>query len=79
MTFFFAGCNGYLDDIPVDQCRDFEMGLYAYVDSMNPGMFQAIETRKALDDQIKADMNKTIKDYKDRFMAEKQNALAAAK
>jgi F-type H+-transporting ATPase subunit alpha len=79
ITIIFAGTNGYLDDIPVDQCRDFEMGLYAYVDSMNPGMFQAIETRKALDDQIKADMNKTIKDYKDRFMAEKQNALAAAK
>jgi hypothetical protein len=45
---------------------------------MNPGLFQAIETKKALDDDIKADMNKTLKEYKERFVADKQ-AVAAAK
>jgi len=75
----YAGTNGYLDDIPVEQCRDFEKSLYKYVDSMNPGLFQAIETKKALDDDIKADMNKTLKEYKERFLAEKQAAVAAAK
>ncbi len=79
ITIIFAGTNGYLDDVPVDQCRDFEKGLYTYVDAMNPGLFQAIETKKALDDQIKADMNKTLKDYKERFTVEKKQALAAAK
>jgi F-type H+-transporting ATPase subunit alpha len=75
----FAGTNGFLDDLPVNQCRDFEKGLYKYVDSMNPGLFQAIETKKALDDDIKADMNKTLKEYKERFLADKQAAVAAAK
>jgi F-type H+-transporting ATPase subunit alpha len=75
----FAGTNGYLDDLPVKECRDFEKGLYKYVDSINPGLFQAIETKKALDDQIKADMNKTLKDYKEKFLAErKQQPVAAA-
>ncbi len=75
----YAGTNAFLDDIPVDQCREFEKGLYKYVDSMNPGLFQAIETKKALDDNIKADMNKTLKEYKERFLEEKQAAVAAAK
>jgi len=75
----YAGTNGYLDDIPVDQCREFEKGLYKYVDSMNPGLFQTIETKKALDDMIKADMNKTLKEFKERFVVEKQQAVAAAK
>jgi F-type H+-transporting ATPase subunit alpha len=75
----YAGTNGFLDDIPVNQCREFEKGLYKYVDTSNPGLFQAIETKKALDDQIKADMNQTLKDYKQQFLAEKQALLAAAK
>jgi len=79
ITIIYAGTNGFLDEIPVDKCRDFEKGLYTYVDTMNPGLFQAIETKKALDDQIKADMNKTLKDYKERFLADKKQAVAAAK
>jgi F-type H+-transporting ATPase subunit alpha len=75
----YAGTNGFLDDLPVNQCRDFEKGLYKYVDSMNPGLFQAIETKKALDDDIKADMNKTLKEYKERFLADKKAVVAAAK
>jgi F-type H+-transporting ATPase subunit alpha len=75
----YAGTNGYLDDLAVNQCREFEKGLYKHVDSMNPGLFQAIETKKALDDDIKADMNKTLKEYKERFLADKQTAVAAAK
>jgi F-type H+-transporting ATPase subunit alpha len=75
----YAGTNGFLDDLPVDQCREFEKGLYKYVETMNPGLFQSIETKKALDDNIKADMNKTLKEFKERFVAEKQSAMAAAK
>ncbi|HUN87577.1 MAG TPA: F0F1 ATP synthase subunit alpha [Terriglobales bacterium] len=76
----FAGTNGFLDDLPVDQCREFEKGLYQYVDVNNPGLFSTIETKKALDDQIKEDMKKTIADFKATFVAEKkdqQQAVAA--
>ena len=79
IAIIYAGTNGYLDDIPADQCRDFEKGLYSYVDTMDPALFKAIETKKALDDEIKADMNKTLKEYKERFVAEKQQIAAAAK
>ena len=73
----YAGTNGFLDDLPIEQCREFEKQLYNYVDTMNPGLFQAIETKKALDDQVKADMNKTLKEFKERFVSERQAAAVA--
>ncbi|HEX6907351.1 MAG TPA: F0F1 ATP synthase subunit alpha, partial [Terriglobales bacterium] len=73
----YAGTNGYLDDLPVEQVRPFEKALYEYVDTMNPGLFESIMKKKALDEQLKADMNKALKECKERFVAEQQAATAA--
>ncbi|HET7751515.1 MAG TPA: F0F1 ATP synthase subunit alpha [Terriglobales bacterium] len=70
----YAGTNGYLDDVPVEQVRPFEKALYEYVDTMNPGLFESIMKKKALDDQLKAEMNKVLKECKERFTAERQAA-----
>jgi len=68
----FAGTNGYLDDMPVDQVRSFEAELYKYVDMTNPGLLQTIMEKKVLDDSLKAEMTKLIKECKDTFVAERQ-------
>ncbi len=73
----FAGTGGYLDDLPVEQCREFEKQLYTYVDTMNPGLLKAIEEKKILDDQLKAGLAAVVKEAKERFVSERQ--LAAAK
>jgi len=78
ITIIFAGTNGFLDDLPVDQCREFEKGLYKYIETTNPGVFEAIETKKALDDQIKTDMKKSIQEFKDAFVSEKKERQAVA-
>jgi F-type H+/Na+-transporting ATPase subunit alpha len=72
----YAGTNGYLDDVPVEQVRPFEKALYEYVDTMNPGLFENIMKKKALDDQLKTEMNKVLKECKERFLAERQAAAA---
>src|SRR5271166_3595106 len=72
----YAGTQGLLDDMPVDQLRDFEKGLNSFVDTTNPGVLRAIEEKKILDDDLRADLTKTIKDYKDRFASERQAAAA---
>ncbi|MBZ5630780.1 MAG: F0F1 ATP synthase subunit alpha, partial [Acidobacteriia bacterium] len=74
----FAGTGGYLDDLPVEQCREFERAMYAYVDTMNPGLLKQIEEKKALDDALKADMAKMVKEAKERFVSERQMAAAKA-
>jgi F-type H+-transporting ATPase subunit alpha len=70
----FAGTNGFLDDLPVAQVRDFEANLYEYVDTTNPGILSAIMEKKVLDDSLKAEMNKIIKECKETFVAERQAA-----
>jgi F-type H+/Na+-transporting ATPase subunit alpha len=75
----YAGTNGFLDDLAVEDCRSFESGLHEYADTMNPGLLKSIEEKKVLDDALKADMNKIIKEFKQRFLAERQAASAAVK
>jgi len=74
----YAGTNGFLDDLGVEQCREFELELYKYMDTMNPGFVKAIEQKKVLDDQLKDDMNKIIAEFKERFVGERETAAAKA-
>jgi F-type H+/Na+-transporting ATPase subunit alpha len=68
----FAGTNGFFDDLPVDQVRDFEAELYKYVDATNPSLLSTIMEKKVLDDALKAEMSKIIKQSKEAFVAERQ-------
>ena len=72
----FAGTSGFLDDMPVDQVREFEKELYKFVDATNPGLLRTIMEKKVLDDGLKAEMTKVIKQCKETFVAERQ-AVAA--
>jgi F-type H+-transporting ATPase subunit alpha len=74
----FAGTQGLLDEMPIEQLRDFEKGLYSYVDSTNAGVLQSIEEKKILDDELKAAMTKVIKEYKERFAGEHQEVAKAS-
>jgi len=68
----YAGTNGFLDDLPVDQVPDFETELYKYVDATNPQILRTIMEKKILDDNLKAEMSKTIKECKETFLTERQ-------
>jgi F-type H+-transporting ATPase subunit alpha len=68
----YAGTQGLLDDLPVDQLREFEKGLYENVDTANPGLLKTLEEKKVLDDDLRAAMTKFIKEYKDTFVADHQ-------
>jgi F-type H+-transporting ATPase subunit alpha len=73
----FAGTSGMLDDLAVEQVRAFETELYQYVDTINPGLTKAIEEKKTLDDQLKADMKKLIAEFKDKFVGDRKAAATA--
>jgi len=63
-----------LDDMPVNRVRDFEKELYKYVDATNPGLLNTIMEKKVLDDNLKADMTKIIKEAKQQFVDSRQAA-----
>jgi len=66
----FAGTSGFLDDMPVEQVRPFEAELYKIVDASNAGLLRTIMEKKILDDNLKAEMSKVIKEAKETFVAE---------
>jgi F-type H+-transporting ATPase subunit alpha len=68
----FAGTSGVLDDMPVDQVRDFEKDLYKYVETTNPGLLNTIMEKKILDDALKAEMSRVIIEAKQQFIDARQ-------
>jgi len=75
----FAGTNGYLDDLEVEQIRSFEAELYKYVESANPKLLQTIMEKKNIDDALKAEFKKTLDEFKQTFVSSRQTAGAGAR
>ncbi len=74
----FAGTSGALDDMAVGDVGGFEDELYRYVDATNPGLLSAIMEKKVLDDALKAEMTKVVKQAREAFVSERQ-AVGAGK
>jgi F-type H+-transporting ATPase subunit alpha len=68
----FAGTGGFLDDLPVNQVRDFEKELYEYVDATQAGLLRTIMEKKILDDALKAQLTDVIKQAKQQFVASRE-------
>ena len=73
----YAGTNGYLDNLPLDQCREFEAELYKFVENAHPGLLASIRDKKTLDDALKSQMNGAIEECKTRFVQQKATAASA--
>src|SRR5207249_1420203 len=46
VVIIFAGTNGHLDDLPVEDCVGFENGLYAFMDSSYPLVGKNLREKK---------------------------------
>jgi len=73
----YAGTKGYLDDMPVELCRKFEEELYRFVENAHRDVFDEIRTKKALDKELEPKVQKTIEEFKSRFVAENASAVKA--
>lgn len=68
----FAGTSGALDDLPVESVQRFESELYHFLETAHPGVLTQIRDKKALDDNLRAEMKNVLKEFKDRFTSEKK-------
>ncbi len=78
IVIIFAGTQGILDDLPVEQCRKFEEELYRFIESAHPTIFEEIRNKKALDDNLRSKMTAAIKELKARFVADQKPAAVGA-
>jgi F-type H+-transporting ATPase subunit alpha len=74
VVIIFAGTNGYLDDLKVEDIHGFEEGLYKYLDSAQSQLLKDIIEKKTLDDDLKNRIKAALKEYKENYLAEHQDA-----
>jgi F-type H+-transporting ATPase subunit alpha len=60
----YAVTNGFLDDVPVDRVRQWEADFLAFVAASRPELGRTIRTKRALDDELTAQVRKAIEDFK---------------
>ncbi len=65
----YAATNGYLDDIAVENVRDFETKYLAFLRDTKSEILEAIRTKKVLDDEVKGMLNSAIETFKKGYTA----------
>ncbi len=74
VAILFAGTQGMLDDVKVEEIRAFEEGFHKYLDSAQTGLLKQISEKKALDDDLRNKLKAAINEYKQNFFAEHESA-----
>jgi len=67
----YAGTHGFLDDLPVAEVRNFEAGLYKFIDGQYPDIKQEIELKRDLGEALMQKLDKALAAFKKEFKGEK--------
>ncbi len=63
----YAASQGYLDDVPVEEISRFESELHLFFKNKKADVRAELSDKKALDDDLKANLNTAIEEFKKRF------------
>lgn len=63
----FAGTQGGLDDLKVEDLKDFEAGLYEYIEANASDLVEQIIDKKVLDDDLMEKIQEVVAEYKTIF------------
>jgi len=73
----YAGTNGYVDDLAVEEIRPFETELYRFVDTHHPSLLPKLMEKKELNAELRAEFDKVLKEVKEQFAAKRRSAAVA--
>jgi F-type H+-transporting ATPase subunit alpha len=65
----WVGTSGYLDDLPVDAIRRFEMEFYGFMRNKYPQVGKEIRERKELTESVVSQLKKATEEFKTMFSA----------
>ena len=66
----WAGTNGFVDDVPLEDVKKFEQGMMAFLENTRGGMLEKIRERKTLDKEIIEELRTAVTEFKSRFTAD---------
>ncbi len=64
---FWAATNGYLDNIPVEKVREFEVRLLQEMKARHKKVISEIAEKKVLDEKLTKELEKILKDFTKSF------------
>ncbi|MGI5901820.1 MAG: F0F1 ATP synthase subunit alpha [Desulfitobacteriia bacterium] len=64
----FAATRGFLDDIPLNRIKDFEVEFLNYMRTSKSEIVEEIRNKKALSDELIKEIDETIGEFKQGFM-----------
>jgi F-type H+/Na+-transporting ATPase subunit alpha len=73
----FAGTQGYLDGLKVEDIRAFEDGLHKYFAESQQALMADLTQKKQFDDDLRNRMHAVMKEYVENFKAEHAEPAAA--
>jgi F-type H+-transporting ATPase subunit alpha len=73
----WSGTNGYVDDIAIEDVKDFETKLRAFIENAHSGLLAKLRERKTIDDEIRDELRAAVSEFKERFTAEKSSSAKA--
>jgi F-type H+-transporting ATPase subunit alpha len=77
VAILFAGTQGLLDDVKVEDIRAFEDGFHKYLDSAQTSLLKDIGEKKALDDDLRNRLKSAVNEFKQNFFAEHQQVQSS--
>jgi F-type H+/Na+-transporting ATPase subunit alpha len=63
----YAAINGLLDDIPITKMREFEAGLYAFIEASHPEVGSSIAREKDINPATAEALKGAIREFKQGF------------
>ena len=70
VSVIWAGINGLVDDVPLENVRKFEQGLRTFMENARGPLLDKIRTRKELTEEVREELRAAITEFKERFTAE---------
>ncbi len=67
IVIIYAATRRFLLDIPVDRILEFESGLFEFVSTKYPEIFEKIREEKKLSDELEDALKKAITEFKETF------------
>jgi F-type H+-transporting ATPase subunit alpha len=74
VAIIFAAGNGYLDGVAVDMVREYEIGLYQFLETRRPEVLRTLAEKKQIDDDAKAALTAALKEFTEQFAASRKAA-----
>ncbi len=69
VTILYAATKGALDDIPTPRVKEFESGLYRFLETERPAILEELGRTKALTDELSAALDEAITEFRKAFLA----------